>query len=364
VVHRVAWWAVALFVALALPAAGQDAPSQIKTQIERLQQSLKDKPVSDPNLANLDSMIRDSLKAASEALSAGRLYVSLEKLSEGTDLLGGARIVADKSETVKSSLPAFEAEWRKVSLDLTAPDREAAERSWNNSPVAIRALSEAAQGKTLPLLEGGRGFATSLQPKDGLFYLGQAQGEAEFAKFCAALNLPQKATAFPLRSLLPELRNLQEKTNAAFQPPRSIELHPRFIALNGTLKLAQELDAAKFYAGSLYQYLEALRHYGLLDAVPLDADRQSALQEAIAAQQKKLKASRRDDSIALLFLERAESQVSHADASTPSSDDWRSAQVIVDQVLPAYFAAMKPASPLQQAAGKTIDLTLVRWPYT
>jgi hypothetical protein len=360
----VAWWAVALFVSLALPAAGQDASSQIKTQIERLQQSLKDKPVSDSNLANLDSMIRDSLKAASEALSAGRLYVSLEKLGEGTDLLGGARIVADKSETVKSSLPAFEAEWRKVSLDLTARDREAAERNWNNSPVAIRALSEAAQGKTLPLLEGGRGFATSTQPKDGLFYLGEAQGEAEFAKFCAALNLPQKAPPFPLRSLLPELRNLQEKTNTAFQPPRSIELHPRFIALNGTLKLAQELDAAKFYAGSLYQYLEALRHYGLLDAVPLDAAQQSALQEAVAGQQKKLKASRRDDSIAQLFLERAESQVSHADASTPSSDDWRSAQVIVDQVLPAYFAAMKPASPIRQASSKTIDITLVRWPYT
>jgi hypothetical protein len=355
---------VALLVALALPAAGQDAPAQIKSQIERLQQSLKDKPVSDPNLPNVDSMIRDSLKAASEALSAGRLYVSLEKLNEGTDLLGGARIVADKSETVKSSLPAFESEWRKVSLDLTALDREAGERNWSNAPTALRALSEAAQGKILPLLEGGRGFATSTQPKDGLFYLGEAQGEAEFAKFCASLNLRKETSAFPVRSLLPELRNLQEKTNAAFQPPRSIELHPRFIALNSTLKLAQELDAKKFYAGALYQYLEAVRHYGMLDAVQLDAAKQSALKEALAAQRKKLNASQRDESIALLFLERAESQVSHADASAPSADEWRSAQAIVDGVLPAYFAAMKPASPLQQASSKTIDITLVRWPYT
>lgn len=265
---------------------------------------------------------------------------------------------------MKSSLPAFESEWRKVSLDLTALGREAGEKNWNNAPVAIRALSEAAQGKTQPLLEGGRGFATSTQPKDGLFYLGEAKGEAEFANFCASLNLPPKTTAFPLRSLLAELRNLQEKTNAAFQPPRSIELHPRFIALNSTLKLAQELDAARFYAGSLYQYLEAVRHYGMLDAVQLDAAKQSALKDAVVVQRKKFDASQRDDSIAQLFLERAESQISHADGSAPSADDWQSAQVIVDRVLPAYFAAMKPASPLRQASNKTIDITLVRWPYT
>src|SRR5438309_900221 len=80
-----------------------------------------------------------------------------------------------------------------------------------------------------------------------IFYLGEAQGEAEFARFCAGLNLPRKGRAIALRSLLPELLALQEKTNAAFQPPRSIDQHPRFIALNSTLKLARELDAAKLY---------------------------------------------------------------------------------------------------------------------
>lgn len=363
-VYRIAWWVLAFIVASALPAAGQDASTQIKTQIERLQQSLKDKPVSDPNLPNVDSTIGGWLKEASEALSAGRIYMSLEKLRGATDLLSGVRNLIDKGETVKSSLPAFESEWKKASLDLTALDQEARGRNWNNAPLAIRALSEGAQGKAQPLLEGGRGFATSTQPKDGLFYLGEAQGEAEFAKFCASLRFPRKTEAFPLRSLLPELRNLQEKTNAAFQPPRSIELHTQFVMLNGTLNLAQELDAERFYAGSLHQYLEAVRHYGMLDAVELDAARQSALKESLSAQRKKLDASKRDDSIVQLFLERAESQVSHADGSAPSSDDLRSAQVIVERVLPAYFAAMKPASPLQQAAGKTIDLTLVRWPYT
>jgi hypothetical protein len=78
--------------------------------------------------------------------------------------------------------------------------------------------------------------------------------------------------------MLPELVALQQKTNAAFQPPRSVEFHSRFIALNSTLKLAQELDARKFYAGSLYQYLEAVRHYAMLDAPQVDPARQKALQ--------------------------------------------------------------------------------------
>jgi hypothetical protein len=164
--------------------------------------------------------------------------------------------------------------------------------------------------------------------------------------------------------LLPELQRLQEKTNAAFQPPRSVDLHPRFIALNSSLKLAKELDAARFYAGALYQYLEAVRHYGMLDAPPLDATRQSELKATLTATRKKLAESKQDNSIAQLFLERAESQVVHSDGSSPSADEWNSARVIVDQVLPAYYAAQKPASPLQQASGKTVDITLVRWPYT
>jgi hypothetical protein len=349
---------------LALPAAGQDAALQVKAEAERLQHSLKDKPISYPHVPNANAIVGDWLKGALQAQSAGRLYLSLEELSRAVDFLHGVRTAVDKAQAVKSRLPAYEAEWDKASAGLTALDRQARERNWNNARVAIQALSETAQGKTIPLLEASRGFAVATQPEDGLFYLGQAQGEAEFAAFCASLHLPRKGTPYPLRSFLPELESLQEKTNAAFQPPRSIELHPRFIALNSTLKLAQELDASKFYAGALYQYLEAALYYGMLDAVSLDASQQSTLKGALAATRQKLDASQRDDSIAQLFLERAESQLAHPDGSAPSSDDWRSAKVILDQVLPAYYAAEKLPAPLERAANKTVHITLVRWPYT
>ncbi|HEY7098859.1 MAG TPA: hypothetical protein VH437_19175 [Terriglobales bacterium] len=337
---------------------------QIKAEIARLQQANKEKPVTDKDLTEIASAADNALKEASDALSAGQIYVSLEKLGRAHNLLGAARRGTDKSEVEKGGLPAFESQWGKVSLRLTALDQDAHNRDWKNATLALRGLAQAAQGRAIPLLEGGRGFATAKGPNDGLFYVGQAEGEADFAVFCNSLDLTSRPPSFQLRSFLPELQKLQQKTNAAFKPPKSIDLHSRFIALNSAIKLAEELDASKFYAGSLYIYLEALRNYGMLDQSPLDASQQARVKQDLTDARQKLAAASSDESIALLFLERAESYTAHADGSAPTGDEWRSARIILDQVLPAYYAAQKPAIPLQRASGKTVDITLVRWPYT
>jgi len=355
---------ICIAAVFAVSAKAQDASATIKAEIERLQQSLKDRPVADKDFGEIASSANSTLKAAADAQNAGRLYLSLEKLGQGEDLLEAARAGVDKASLVKGGLPAFESEWGAASLRLTALDHEAHAHSWENRPLGLRALAESAQGKAIPLLDGSRGFATANGPQDGLLYMGQAEGEAAFAKFCASLNLNSAKTPFPLRSFLPDLQALQNKTNAAFQPPKSIDLHSRFIALNSTLKLGEELDSTKFYAGALYEYLEAVRHYAMLDAPPLDGAQQSRLKDDLDATQKKIAASSDDDSLAQLFIERAASQVAHSDGSAPSADEWRSSRVILDQVLPAYYAARKPAALLPKTAGKTVDITLVRWPYT
>ena len=364
IVLRATSLALLFLLGSGLAVSAQDASSQTKAEIERLQQSLKEKPVASPDLPNANSIIGDALKGSAEALASGHLYLSLERLAQAEDFMHGARNVDEKTETVKESLPAFEAEWNKANLQLTALDKSARQKDWNRAPAGIRALSEAAQGRAIPLLEGSRGFATATKPKDGLFYMGQAQGEAAFATFVSKLNAQRIGTPFPLRSMLPELQALQEKTNAAFQPPKSIDMHPRFIALNSTLKFARELDSSKAYAGALYQYLEAVRHYGMLDPVVPDAAKQTALRNTVAEELKKLGSAKRDDSIVQVFLERAYGWLNKADSSAPSGDEWRAIQTITEQVLPAYYAALKPSSPLQQRAGRTATLTLVRWPYT
>jgi len=357
-------WLLAFLLLGAAIAGSQDTSPSVKTEIDRLQQSLKDKPVSNPDMPDQSAAIEARLKDAGAALSAGRLYLSLEKLGEAEDYLQGLRVVDEKAAAIKDSLPAFESEWGKASLQLTALEKTARERNWSRASAAVRAISEAAQGRAIPLLDGGHGFATATKPKDGLFYMGQAQGEAAFAEFVSTLSAPRKAAPVPLRSLLPELEALQEKTNAAFQPPRSIDMHPRFIALNSTIKFARELDSSRAYAGALYQYLEAVRHYGMLDPAVPDETKQAALRSTVAEELNKLSAAKRDNSIAQIFLERAEGWLNKPDNAPPSNDEWRAIQVILQQVLPVYYNALKPAAPAQPRAGRTATLTLVRWPYT
>jgi len=353
-----------LLLIAALPVSAQDPSSQIKAEIERLQESLKNKPISTPDLPNANSIVGNALKDSSAALAARRVYLSLERLGQAEDFLQGARSVEDKAEAIRDSLPAFESEWEKASVQLTALDKSARQRAWSHAPAGVRAISEVAQGRTMPLLEGGRGFASATKPRDGLFYMGEAQGEADFATFVSRLNLQRKVTGIPLRSVLPELVALQEKTNAAFQPPRSIDMHPRFIALNSTIKFARELDSSRSYAGALYQYLEAVRHYGMLNPVVPDAAKQTALRSAVTAELKKDDAATRDDSIARIFLERANGWLNKADGAATDNDEWRAMRIIVEEVLPAYEAALKPAAPVKQHGGRTATLTLVRWPYT
>ncbi len=345
-------------------AAGQDAVARVRLEFDRLRQSLKERPIAGTDQAAVSEATDAALQTSAAALDAGRLYLSLENLDRASELIEGARFAADKAESVASGLPAFESIWEETSRGIAPRRGRPDERPRRRSCAAARALSESARGRVVPLMEGGRGFAVATRPSDGLFYLGQARGAAAFADFCASLDLPGTAAPFPLRSMLPELHRLQEKATAAFRPPRSIELHDRFIALNSTLKLGLELDAAQAYAGSVYEYLEAVRHDGMLEAPPLDAAGQSKVTEDLAAARARLDASQRDESIARIFLERAASQAAHADGSAPSADEWRSARVILDRVLPAYFAARVTETAARRSSRRSIRMTLVRWPYT
>jgi hypothetical protein len=351
-------------VSAAATAPAQDASSQIKAEIARLQQSLKGKPISNPDFPEVGNRLEEGLKGANAALDGGQVYLALERLGQAEDLLYGMRTIDEKTDAVKSGLPAYEAEWNKASLELAAVDKKARARNWGHSSVGAQAIAELAQDQALPLLEGGRGFAIANGPKDGLFYVGAAQGQTTFAGFVYQLSLPHKNARPPLRSLLPELLTLQEKTNAAFQPPRSIDMHPRFIALNSTIKTARELDSSKSYAGAMYQYLEAVRHYGMLDPLVPDAAKQSELRNKLGEALKQTEASKRDDSILQILLERGMGWLNKPDGAAPVDDEWRAVRVIVEQVAPAYYAALKPAAAPQQRTGKTATLTLVRWPYT
>jgi hypothetical protein len=351
---------LAVWTLLALPAAAQDAVSQIMNETEHLQQALANKPVSDPDWKDARPDIAAALARANHALLAGRLYLGLEELGEARISFQALDLVKQKPEVVKQGLAGFDSEWSKAKLELIALDQKAKGKVWANEPAAIRAFSEAAQGKTMTLLEASRAYASVTSPDAGLYYLGEARASADFASFCSALDLPEHGAEFPVHSISAQLQALQESTNSAFRPPRSTQQHHEFIRLNATLKLAGELDAAKLYAGALYEYLDAAQQFGMLDAVAPDAARKASLRSSLATIRARLGTSKEDESIAQLLLERAETGLTHE----PAPNDWENARVIVEQVLPAYFAALKAVQSPDQPAKNTVTVTLVRWPYT
>src|SRR5579863_4678125 len=322
---RAAFVVAGLSSALAANASAQDASAKIKNQIDRLRQTLESKPSSDPQWKEVKPGIAESLRRADSDLRAGKLYLSLEDLMDAWAPLGGMEGATQKSEQelLKEGLPGVDSELQKTRIELAALEKQATEKNWDAAPIAIRALTEKAQGQTQNLLEGGRGFAIlhdveknalSENYASALYYAGEAKAQAAFNDFCFALDLPRKTGAFPLRSISRELQQLQTRVTAAYRPPRSVKYHADFIRLNATLKLAGELDAAKLYAGALYQYLDATQQFAMFEGVVPAASKQSRLRKSLEETRTQLSASPQDNSIAQLFLERAESSLTSPSA--------------------------------------------------
>ena len=368
---RAAFVALGLVLVLGLTATGQDAATRIRNQIHHLRQDLDGKPVSRPEWKEAKPDISKALQFADEDVSAGRPYVSLEEMASAWDSLRGTEGATQKTgeQLLKEGQAGVQAELKKMQIELTALEKQATQKNWDAAPVALLALAEKAISQTQTFREGAQGFANlnDMEKKalpdnyaSALYYDGEGKGQAEFSAFCSTLDLPRKDGAFPLRSILPELQKLQALVTAAYRPPSSVEHHADFIRLNATLKVASELDAAKRYAGALYQYLDATQQFALLYAAVPAAANQSQLRKSLQKVSVDLAGSQQDNSIAQLFLERAEAWLTRS----PNAAGWANADSIAEQVLPAYFGVLKASAPSQSQTPAEVTVTLVRWPYT
>ena len=368
---REAFVVLGLLSALGPAVSDQNASARIKSQINQLRQEVDSKPVSRPEWKEAKPDISESLQRADDDVRAGRLYVSLEELAIAWDSLRGTEGVTQKTqeELLKEGLASFQADLRKMRIEFTALEKQATQKNWDAAPVALRALAEKAMNQMLTFREGAQGFANLTDVEKGaiadnyasvLYYDGEGAGQAEFNVFCSTLDLSRNVGAFPLRSVLPELQQLQARVIAAYVPPNSVEHHVDFIRLNATLKVASELDAAKHYAGALYQYLDATQQFASMHAAVPAAAHQSQLRKSLQKMSTHLAASKQDNSIAQLFVERAEAWLTRS----PNAARWTDIESIVEQVLPAYFAVLQASSPSEPRAPAGVTVTLVRWPYT
>jgi hypothetical protein len=309
------------------------------------------------------------LAKAEAAHAAGRELLALERLTLARTLLEPLRLVASKAPTPEAVTPEiFDRALAEAKAELDRRRGELEARSAATLPAAVRALRDDARvqapiyARTAPMWrENGDYFG-------GVFYVGNAVALARAAAFDATLRFPAPRPAPRIVPLAGVVDALEHELVRAYVPPASKDRHREFISASAALKTARELLAAGSDEGALYEMLRTR----LLGAPILRAGRTpreaAALRESAADWRRRLDASPADESIAVLFLEKAEAMLDDA-ATSPEAH--ANAAALLDDVLPEYARRVGPdaatvasAPRLQPPDRAEVTVTLVRWPYT
>ena len=356
---RHAWVFAATLFLLPTSSFAQTARDQLKQEIARLEKALASKPDAGDFWEDAKPDLKQSLARARESLAAGRIYLAIADLESASTRFGGLVAATGNPAIVKSGLKAFDEEWRRGDQELKALETRYSAEEWTETPAAVRGIAETDWIETRTLYQASRPYAEATSAEYGLIYLGQAQASAEFALFSRLLRFPALAPQPPVRSVAAEIQRLEDRVLAAYKPPLSIDRHTDFIRISAALKVAKELDVAHLDYGALYKYLDAAEMFGLLTAPPGNVNRSVALHKEAAQIRTRLATNAADHSLAQFFLERAERSL-----KTPDAIHLQAAQVRLEQVIPAYFAAIGKPEARAVVAGNPITITLVRWPYT
>jgi hypothetical protein len=226
-------------------------------------------------------------------------------------------------------------------------------------PAAVRALAEAALSQARVYYDASLEYGRNTEPQYGLFYLGTAQAQREFAALCRTLPAPSPLPEPALRSIRPEMDALEDELLALYRPPASVDKHREFIVASAALKEARELDRAGLRHGAMLRYLQGVLRVAALRPAP------AALEPGVLASRLKdldarVAADGRDHSLGRLLLEAAGAEL--ASAGTGNAPAY--AVAVAEDALPRYFAALEPAVAARPEPEPRVTVTLVRWPYT
>jgi len=350
----------ALVVAQCRPAATRQDP--LAAEIARWSAFAERDTSSDEMWLEVKGASVPALTGAQDALERGCRFLALNRLSNAQMNLAAFEYLKARPQREEDSDSAFAAEWTRMrsvlgkDLGPLTPDALAGVR-----PAAVRALGEAALPQVGIYYEASLDYGRSTMPKYGLFYVGSALAQRDFAAFCRTLREPVAGRAPPLRSLVPELDALEGELLAAYRPPLSIDRHPAFILASSLQKEARALDHAGLRYGALLRYLQAAQRLVPLRTLPGAAAPDSALLASqLDAFAERLGKGDVDHTIGRMFVESARADL---DGPAPDTSD-ATAAAIVGDVLPRYFAALGPAPAQAARAAPLVTVTLVRWPFT
>lgn len=279
---------------------------------------------------------QSELNNAEQYLRSGYRLLGLYQLQLIQLSLMADEFRLSKSDLQKKGMDAFEQDWRRMGVELTARERRVAYRQSPRLPAAVKAMIESALTQIRPYYTSGRLYALNTTINDGLIYLGRSWASAEFALFGQQLRFTETPPPLRLRSLAPEIARLEAEVVRSYSQPGATAEQLSYIRANVTLKMAQELDREKRYYGALHQYLAAARLFATI-TLP---EKTPSLDELKAESEKlrvRLDSGNVDHSIGLLYWQIAQSSIDRAAEGINAEENIKRAAVIFSSVLPCYF---------------------------
>lgn len=310
---------------------GSGAVRQILTEASRMNRLLPVLEFPAEEAAVYTKQIAQIERAAQD----GRLLLSLQLLEQVEPFLVAVEYQKSKrAEVERGGMEAFEREWLRLGEGLKVEQRSFAVKSSQRLPVAVRAIIEHCLTQVRPHYQAGRLYGQNTTINAGLFYLGTALAQLQFAAFCRELRFPVSGAAISLRSLAPELDKLEKEVLQAYRNADATTQQATFNRINSALKIAQDLQQERRFGGALLQSLEVRRMLAMIHTGSEPTPLQEALKTQAESWRARLLAEKADHSIAHLYWETARALL---DAPEADARDLRRASAILNWVIPAYF---------------------------
>lgn len=328
-----------LSAAIAIVGAQSSADPNIATELARVRAQI-DVVVPKDQRAPL----AQRLDRADAALKAGRTYQALYFLEAPYESAAASAFVAS------SGTPSPENFFKRWSAGTPKPHSGKPGRL----PAVVDALAEAAEGRAPATYQASRPYAQEADTAAGLYYLGESHAVIDYAAFVRSRRWSDAGGRPAFRSIAPELAAFTREMTTQYETMERAQ-HPTYIRASAALKEAQSLNDRAAREGALLEYLLARYLFASLRGTAAAEPTRERIDQARATLP-----SAGDHSIAELFLQFADEGLSSDNAALR-----RGAAAVVEDILPAYLAAIaapRPATTATTTAAVTI--TLVRWPFT
>ncbi|MBS1717394.1 MAG: TlpA family protein disulfide reductase [Armatimonadetes bacterium] len=292
------------------------------------------------------------LERARGETKAGRNYYALKVLSYSITNLRAMAYPGTQGTAAKER-DAYDKAFAAYAPKLQAE----MEKPYADLPLAQLGLAQRSRNKAKPFFDAGQPYGYEAGLEAGLSYLGLADGLLEYANWCAESPFQTPEANYGLRSVEPELAELDSKVLSEFDKSTAAQ-RGDFIPINDAMKEGHELNERGWYAGAIVAYLDA--EFLFAHRTPATATRE-VLEANLEKEKLEIAKLPGDNTIGQMYVEAAESYLAGGPARLGD------AQAIITDILPRYRAILttKPAMPVSaKEQGAKITVTLVRWPYT